>query len=101
MDAGWASKSLMSKTSSAVGQHRCILNMRVTIKTTERKLLPGINKFAPGRVPRHPAHIQRAPRGKLQSTLHSDRNGASGSYNRNPLAATAGRKKRREAGIYS
>src|SRR5258708_27070342 len=48
--------------SLAIGQHRRIVEMCVTIKTTKRKPLPGIKEFAPGRVPRHPAHIYCALR---------------------------------------
>src|ERR1700732_3882144 len=65
--------------SLAVGQHRWIANMRVTIESAESKPLPGIKKFTPGRVPRHPAHLQCVFRRELESVLHGNCNGTPGS----------------------
>src|SRR5580704_10475862 len=89
------------KISLAIRAHRGIRDVFVDIETAEREALGVVKKFAPGRVARHPSHLQCAFRRKVQRALRGHRDGASRSKNRDAFTARSDTEEFVQAGIYA
>src|ERR1700677_4600002 len=94
-------KSAHWKISLAIRAHCGIGDVFVGIETAQREALRAVKKFAPGRVARHPGHLQCTSGREVQRALRRHRDGAARSKNRDPFAARFGGEEFVQAEIYA